>query len=406
MIKIEKTDVYGFETAVRAMRNSWDSWEKSDSEYETFGHYELGKSDKALMQKLIKAGDDHAKFMRFITVTCDITAPAFWLSQFDTYKVGTVRNSCSFMHTGASKPFNIRDFEVEPKIYDVLDPIKIKKEHKLIHPECSEDDFRLYKTGEREYKVYRNGRIISCAYEVKEGNRVKHFKEREVIPSQKPDGYYELNLGGRRNHEKWALHRLVAFVWLGTPIGERKYVNHIDGNKGNNSVDNLEWVTAAENNQHAHDNGLDGRTIHTNYVAWKNGRIYDDNIVYDIMQDYRCGVPHKTIAEKLGLKESTVDNIISRCNHSDGVFEYANIWEKVLTFLNSLREEYLSTSDEETFETIRRMLPMGYLYKSTVMLNYQVLRHIYKVRKCHRLTEWHEFCEWIESLPYSELITE
>lgn len=113
MITIENVDVYGVDVAVRAMRNSFDSWEKSDGEYETFGHYELGDADKALMRKLIRNGDSHAKFMRFVTVTCDITAPRYWWTEFDTYKVGTVRCSCSTMHTITRRPFTMDDFSTD-----------------------------------------------------------------------------------------------------------------------------------------------------------------------------------------------------------------------------------------------------------------------------------------------------
>lgn len=123
MIKIEHTDVYGFEAAIRGMRNPWNSWEKSDS-YSTYIEDEhtlqrapfeffVGENDLALMKKLVKAGTDHSKFMRMIYVTCDITAPMFWWSEYDTYKVGTVRNSCSKMHTIHIKPFDIDDFTHE-----------------------------------------------------------------------------------------------------------------------------------------------------------------------------------------------------------------------------------------------------------------------------------------------------
>ena len=123
MIKIEHTNVYGFETAIRGMRNPWNSWEKSDS-YWTYIEDEhtlqrapfeffVGENDLALMKKLVSAGTDHSKFMRMINVTCDITAPMFWWSEYDTYKVGTVRNSCSKMHTIHIKPFDIDDFTHE-----------------------------------------------------------------------------------------------------------------------------------------------------------------------------------------------------------------------------------------------------------------------------------------------------
>lgn len=120
MIKIENANVHGWEAAIRGMRNSWNSWEKSDSEFDVVcftdreQHFSkflyIGENDLTLMKKLVKAGSDHRKFMRFITVTCDITAPMYWWKEFDTYKVGTVRNSCSTMHTITREEFSIDDF--------------------------------------------------------------------------------------------------------------------------------------------------------------------------------------------------------------------------------------------------------------------------------------------------------
>ena len=114
MIKIENVDVYGFEAAIRGMRNPLNSWDKSDSS-ENFitDNYDIGENDLKLMKQLVKAGTDHSKFMRMITVTCDITAPMYWFYEFDTYKVGTVRNSCSKMHTIHKKEFTLADFSCE-----------------------------------------------------------------------------------------------------------------------------------------------------------------------------------------------------------------------------------------------------------------------------------------------------
>ena len=123
MIKIKNTNVYGFEAAIRGMRNPWNSWEKSDS-YSTYIEDEhtlqrapfeffVGENDLTLMKKLVSAGTDHSKFMRMINVTCDITAPLYWWKEFDTYKVGTVRNSCSTMHTITNKEFELDDFSHE-----------------------------------------------------------------------------------------------------------------------------------------------------------------------------------------------------------------------------------------------------------------------------------------------------
>ena len=122
MIKFENVDMYGFDAAIRGMRNPMNSWDKSDSRYEphcetcpTCGGecFKVGKDDLALMRMLAFAGDDHGKFARFINVTVDITAPLYLWSEFDTYKVGTVANSCSKMHKLMDKEFTLEDFSHE-----------------------------------------------------------------------------------------------------------------------------------------------------------------------------------------------------------------------------------------------------------------------------------------------------
>lgn len=113
MIKIENTSIYGWESAIRGMRNPMNSWEKSDSIIDRYGLVYIGENDLKLMQQLVKAGTDHSKFMRMITVTVDITAPLYWWKEFDTYKVGTVRNSCSTMHKIHEKEFTLDDFSHE-----------------------------------------------------------------------------------------------------------------------------------------------------------------------------------------------------------------------------------------------------------------------------------------------------
>lgn len=136
MLKIENTEVFGWEHAIRGMRNPMNSWEKSDSRmvycdgecsscdaYELFSddscmtalgeNIIIGPNDRELAVKLAKAGTDHRKFMRMITVYLDITAPLYWWKEFDTYKVGTVANSCSTMHKIAAKEFTLEDFSCE-----------------------------------------------------------------------------------------------------------------------------------------------------------------------------------------------------------------------------------------------------------------------------------------------------
>ena len=139
MITISNTEVVGWEHVIRGMRNPMNSWAKSDSEFEVLGKEPddaimvdwpgdaaswIGPNDQKLMMALRNAGTDHRKFMRMITVYLDITAPLYWWKEFDTYKVGTVANSCSTMHTIHKKKFELDDFSHEhidlPQSTDVL----------------------------------------------------------------------------------------------------------------------------------------------------------------------------------------------------------------------------------------------------------------------------------------------
>lgn len=125
MLTIENTSVTGFEDAIRGMRNPMNSWEKSDSlfsyryddEMRTFDSQpykiQIGPNDQDLMKRLASAGKDHAKYRRMIVVYADLTAPLYWWKEFDTYKVGTVANSCSTMHKIQAKKFNMNDFSFE-----------------------------------------------------------------------------------------------------------------------------------------------------------------------------------------------------------------------------------------------------------------------------------------------------
>lgn len=113
MIKIERTDVMNLENAIRGARNPMNSWDRMDSAYDTEGNYILGENDLNLAKKLAFAGSDHRKFMRMIFVSVDITAPLYWWKEFDTYKVGTVANSCSTMHKIHSKKLTREDFSFD-----------------------------------------------------------------------------------------------------------------------------------------------------------------------------------------------------------------------------------------------------------------------------------------------------
>lgn len=129
MLKVENVEVLGWEHAIRGMRNPKNSWKKSDSNwryvapaqrenhilasYSDDSEFWIGPNDADLMNRLRNAGTDHRKFMRMIIVYLDITAPLYWWKEFDTYKVGTVANSCSTMHKITDKPFELDDFSHE-----------------------------------------------------------------------------------------------------------------------------------------------------------------------------------------------------------------------------------------------------------------------------------------------------
>lgn len=241
MLKIEKVEIAGLEAAIRGMRNPKNSWERSDSVFITSDgdHHDIcgnsgpwygsdgweevliGENDLKLMTTLRNAGTDHRKFMRMITVYLDITAPLYWWKEFDTYKVGTVANSCSTMHKIADKEFAVDDF----------------------------------------------------------------------------------------SHE------------------------HLDGVSRDMFIQN----------------------------------------------DY--------------------DQPYFFCSFEDMLYIQVEA-------LNRARNLYLDTKDKKYWWQMIQLLPSSYNQRRTVMLNYEVLANIYKSRRNHKLTEWHAFCDWIESLPYSEIITQ
>ncbi len=113
MIKISNITVMNFENAIRGARNPMNSWARMDSYYDEDGNFVLGDNDLSLASRLAKAGSDHRKFVRQIIVSLDISAPLYWWKEFDTYKVGTVANSCSTMHKIQAKEFTRDDFSCE-----------------------------------------------------------------------------------------------------------------------------------------------------------------------------------------------------------------------------------------------------------------------------------------------------
>ena len=191
MIILENTEVMNFEGAIRGMRNPLNSWDKSDSKKCNCSCYEciypclrsndcnisfvIGKNDLALAQKLIKAGSDHRKFLRQIFVSVDITAPLYWWKEFDTYKVGTVANSCSTMHKIHSKPIELDDFSIDDFSYPMFTGnVNFETVFQLIVTECEFHRRRYLETKDIKHwraliqllpESYNQRRTVTLNYE-------------------------------------------------------------------------------------------------------------------------------------------------------------------------------------------------------------------------------------------------
>lgn len=416
-MKFEGTRAWGFLNAAIGMRlpmskDFEDAKSKSDSLVtETQDDDYIGEKDLALMQKLLKedklgGGQPNSKFMRMIHVQVCITAPQYFFAELDTYKIGTVRNSSSFQHKGVSRRFTIDDFDVDEKIKSVLKE-KQKECTQIVYP-YETNEYRVYTTENgRKYEVYRNGRIFSCEFDCVDtygSGRIRHFEKKEVIPSCTSNGYFELNLGGR-NGEKWLLHRLVAKCWLDN-LNDYETVDHIDSNKGNNCVENLEWVSREENIKREFENNLNRKgDLHANYLNWKISSKISPADKLEIRKLYEKGMSQKEIANKYEISQSQISVVIRNDKNTSEnyeLFEMCWYWENIIKTLNDLRDKYIETKDYNYFIQIRKLLPMGYLYTSMIDLNYATLRNIVHWRANHKLTEWHKFCDWAKTLPYAE----
>lgn len=148
MIQIENVDVWGFEHAIRGMRNPLNSWSKSDSGWgeltNDIDSFDIGEADLDLMKRLYKAGSEHRKYLRQIQCSFDCVAPLYWYKEFDTYKIGTVANSCSTMHTIHKKPFELDDFSHEHMLgsYSVMNEvIKCLNHNRELYLETNDKSF-------------------------------------------------------------------------------------------------------------------------------------------------------------------------------------------------------------------------------------------------------------------------
>ena len=378
MIKIENVDVYGWEAAIRGARNPMNSWHLMDSCYNN-GEFEMGEKDYDLLRRLTIAGPEHRKWNRMVTVTMDITAPMYWFSEYDTYKIGTVANSTSKMHKLLSKPFEMSDFS-----FDNLTGYKY--EVKQFMPPIDESN--------EEWKD------IQCGYKISTQGRVKNSKGKVLGGSTHKDGYRFITIKGKQ----MPIHRIVAENFIENKYN-KPFVNHKDGNKMNNSVDNLEWVTQQENIQHSYKNKLQPSKVKTykgKFTEEQRQQIKDEYNNTDISK--------RQLALKYNVSHTCICDIINdKYKYADKVNTYEEVARPLVDTLNELRDMWFREEDEivkkEIWYNILQLLPNSYNQKRTVHLNYETLGAMYRQRKYHKLYEWKRFCVEIEKLPYSEFIT-
>ena len=378
MIKIENIDVYGFEAAIRGARNPMNSWDRMDSCYNN-GEFEIGENDYKLLKNLTIAGPEHRKWNRMVTVTMDITAPMYWFSEYDTYKVGTVANSTSKMHRLLHKQFELSDFS-----FDHL--TGYRNEVKQFIPPIDE--------------LNEEWKDIQYGYKISNQGRVKNPQGKILGGSTHKDSYRFVTIKGKQI----PIHRIVAENFIENKY-DKPFVNHKDGNKMNNSVDNLEWVTQQENIQHSYKNKLQPSTVKT-----YKGKFTDEQR-QQIKDEYNnTDISRRQLALKYNVSHTCICDIINdKYKYADKVNTYEEVARPLVDTLNELRDMWFREEDEtvkkEIWYNILQLLPNSYNQKRTVHLNYEVLGTMYKQRRHHKLSEWQVFCDTIKTLPYSEFIT-
>lgn len=169
MLTVERISVMNMENAIRGARNPLNSWARMDSTYDERGNFILGENDLSLAMRLAKAGSDHRKFLRQIIVSMDITAPLYWWKEFDTYKVGTVANSCSTMHKIQSKEFTRSDFShdrLTPDALAVLDTVIAYLESQRVKYNETKEKCYWHNMIQMLPSSYNQMRTVTLNYEV------------------------------------------------------------------------------------------------------------------------------------------------------------------------------------------------------------------------------------------------
>ena len=187
MIKISDVEVCGFRPALRGMRNPMNSWEKSDSVFDEYGGVVVGDSDLNLMKSLSSAGNDHAKFLRMIIVWIDITAPLYWWKEFDTYKVGTVANSCSTMHKIHAKEFATDDFSTDrlselgiDVVNAIIEVLNVRRKEFIVTKDklMWDDMIQILPTSYNQKRtVQLNYQVLKSMYHARKNHKLQEWRD-------------------------------------------------------------------------------------------------------------------------------------------------------------------------------------------------------------------------------------
>ena len=417
-MKITNTEVYGFEASLRGMRNPLNSWHLQDTRFMTNDELEIeeekngdllfegvviGEKDMDLAKRLIKAGSEHCKFLRQIQVWADFEMPLYWWSEFDTYKFNT-KNSCSTMHTIMKRPLELSDFYLGEEIEDIIKPREAKENVivPIVLPKGVKEEWKDIKGFEGRYRISNRGEIVRYSVVDEYEDRIINRKEKIIKPSINNQGYLKVGLNKDGKYYNRYIHRLIAETFIENPL-EKPCVNHIDGNKLNNNLDNLEWATQKENTIHAHNNGLAEVTEYNKWKVSKINRMFTSSDILDIKNMYNEGKTQKEIAEIYKCYDSTISQILKNKRYSRiEDYEFLEAMEEVINAINVLRVKYIETKDYSYVIRMKRLLPTSFKQKRTVNTNYAELINIYNQRKNHRLKEeWQDvFCKWCEELPY------
>ena len=408
-MKFDKTEVWGFEHALRGMRNPMNSGNKSDSDWAFVEDESLinpndevkfliGRNDMKLAQKLIRAGSEHRKFLRQIFISVDITAPLYWWKEFDTYKVGTVANSTSTMHKLMSEEFTPDMFELsELRGYKRYIKQKVEVPH-------NDEVWKQYPFGNL-YEISNYGRVKRKAYLTSNNHRLPEI----ILKWQySNDGYVYVAVNTDKTDGKLKnrrVHVLVAETFINNE-NNLPFVNHIDGNKLNNSVENLEWVTHKQNCEHRADSLLQPQKTYT--YTGKLSKEQREEILFRLNTE---SISRRQLAKEYGVSHTTINSLAN--GEYDYGEHYTNEYDdflKLIDKLNLLRDEYLVTHDKEVWKSLIIMLPESWLQTRTITMNYENIFNIVHQRKNHKLNEWSgkdnpdcpNFIAWARTLPYAQ----